>query len=95
MGACLAGDGVVLVAALDVGEVEVVLLGCCQEESAEHLVGIGVALVDVVAAVAAQEVAHRHLEVEVALGNSHFIIFEGGIGAHSTGTADEDLALVL
>ena len=94
-GLCFAGNGVVLVAALDVAQPEVELLGSLAEEAAEHLVGVGTAFVDVVATVSAHQAIDRDAEEEVAVGHGSGCVAEADVGAAAAGTADEHLALVL
>ena len=45
-----------LIASLDISKVEVVLLGCSKEETIEHLIGIGMTLIDIVTTVATEKV---------------------------------------
>ena len=94
-GTGFAGDGIVEVSTGDFAQVEVVLVERLQQEAVEQLVGIGKALVDVVATMSARKATQLDGEVEIALGHGHGLIGEGGIGAASACTSDEDFALVL
>ena len=83
-----------LIATLDIRKIHIVLLGGSKQESGQHLIGIGMPLVDVIAAVSAQEIVDGYLKEEVILGHCHLFIFKGSVGAHTSGTADKDFALV-
>ncbi len=92
---CGAGDGVAQVAAVDLGDYDLVLVGETEEEAGEELVGIGAAQMYVAARVSAVEAFDVDAEVEEVLGSKRTLVGEECLGVDAAGTAYEYLGVVL
>ena len=92
----VARDGVMKLAAVELSEADALILGHLgKEEAAQQLDGVGTLLVDVVARVATHKALQLGTHEEVAC--RHLRAPEGklGGGVASSGTGNEDFALVL
>ena len=89
-------DGIVHLAAIELGKTDAfVLLHLSKEEASEQLDGVGTLLVDIVAGMSAYQAFQLGTHEERAGRSCLTLEGELGSGVTTTGTADENLTLVL
>ena len=83
------------VAAVNLAKTQVILLCQGGEEAVQQFVGIGTALVDVVARMSARQALHGDAEEKTAFGSLDHGERKFGRCTRASGTADKQLAFVL